>query len=355
MKRVGFFINPIAGMGGRVGLKGTDGMLEEALQRGAKPVAPHRAKEFFEFFEKMNLSERVKWYTVDDPMGFSICKSGEIVYSPKREITTRKDTINAVREFLKINCDIIVFCGGDGTARDIVSVVKKKLPILGIPSGVKMHSGVFATTPDNCARVLAEFLNGKLRVGEAEIMDVDEDAYRKGIWKVKLFDICLTPTEPEFMQGSKCVIEIDEKDILDGIAEHLKEEMEKEPKTLFILGPGSTIAYISKKIGIEKTILGIDCVFNNKIILKDVNEEDLINLLKKYKKAKIVLSPIGGQGFVLGRGNQQISEKVLRYIEPEDLIIAATPAKLSSISSLRFDIPDKEAMDKFKNKKYYSV
>ncbi|MCX8174549.1 MAG: ATP-NAD kinase family protein [Thermoplasmata archaeon] len=362
MVKIGFVLNPVAGMGGSVGLKGTDDVVEEALRRGASPVAAPRAKRFFqvlgaEYGEILRLHQP-SWFSAGDPMGSAVCAEAginpEIVYRPA-EPTTREDTLNAVREFVGRKCDLILFCGGDGTARDIVSVVGTRTPVLGIPAGVKMHSGVFATTPETCARVVADFIAGELRMKEGEIMDVDEEAYRRGIWQVKLFGIALTPSEPEFVQTSKCVIEVDENDILDGIAEHVIEEIEKEKDVLFVFGPGSTTAHVFEKLGLEKTMLGVDCVASKALVARDVSERELLDLIPKYRKVKLVLSPIGGQGFVLGRGNQQISAAVLRHIDIDDMMIIATPAKLASIPALRFDIYGGEGIDRFKERNYLPV
>lgn len=362
MLKLGFVLNPIAGMGGSVGLKGTDNVVEEALKRGAKPVAEARARKFFQTFAgehcEILKSFQLRWFVAGDPMGSELCAEvgieTETVYTPKKP-TTREDTLNTVREFVEKKCDLILFCGGDGTARDIASVVDKNIPLLGIPAGVKMHSGVFATSPETCAHVLADFIAGELRLKESEIMDVDEDAYRNGIWNVKLYATCLTPFEPEFVQTSKTMIEVGEKDILDGIADHVIEVMEEEKDALFIFGPGSTTAHVFEKLGIEKTILGVDCISNKTLVAKDVSEQDLLVLIPKYRKVKLVLSPIGGQGFVLGRGNQQISAAVLRHIDLEDLLIIATPAKLASIPALRFDIFGEGIIDRFKERKYLPV
>jgi len=361
MHRIGFLINPIAGMGGRVGLKGTDGMLKEAIERGAKPVAPVRAREFLQHFTT-NHTEHIDALfilTAGDPMGASICSQFEVAYKtsyvPVSAHTTKNDTMNAVRMFLEENCELIVFCGGDGTARDIVEVVKDRVPILGIPAGVKMYSSVFATTPESAAHVLSDFINGNVRIGNGDILDVDEEAYRQGIWNVKLYGICKTLVEPEFVQSGKTMIEVDESEILDGIAEHVIEKMDEMADALFILGPGTTVAHVASKLGIEKTLLGIDCVHAKKLIARDVAEQELLGLLGRYQRAVLVLSPIGGQGFVIGRGNQQISPEVLKRIGLENIMVIATPAKLSTIPALRFDIPEREIMDKLKVVKYFPV
>jgi len=157
------------------------------------------------------------------------------------------------------------------------------------------------------------------------------------------------------IEGVDVVVKrVDETEILDGIADHVIEEMEKEKDALFIFGPGSTTAHIFKKLGLEKTLLGVDCVAGKKLVLKDASEKDLLEAIQKFPKVKLVLSPIGGQGFVLGRGNQQISESVLKHISIDDIMIIATPAKLSSIPYLRFDIFG-EVRDRFKSIKYLPV
>ncbi|MCK4433437.1 MAG: ATP-NAD kinase family protein [Methanomicrobia archaeon] len=361
MYTLGFLINPIAGMGGKVGLKGTDNVLNEAVKRGALPVAHLRASETLKririIIEEYHRDFPVTWLTCSGEMGEDSLKehgfSCEVVYRCKK-VTVAEDTKSACRAFLKRNVDLIVFCGGDGTTRDIYKIVEDKIPILGIPSGVKMHSGVFCINPEAASEVIFLFTEGTMSICEAEIMDLDEEKYRKGEWSIKLHGIAKTLCEGTYIQSAKMMIRgPSEEEIKEEIADHITEDIEKD--TLYILGSGGTLKTIGEKLGIDKTLLGIDAVFNGTLIAKDVNEKELLSLLSKYKKAKLIVSPIGAQGFILGRGNLQLSPDVLRKIGIENIIIAATPSKLLGTPFLRVDTGDTLLDKEFAERKYLSI
>jgi predicted polyphosphate/ATP-dependent NAD kinase len=357
--RIGFLVNPIAGMGGRVGLKGTDHVFDKALSLGAQPVAPQKAEEMLqEFFTFPSQHQDILWITCGADMGKNECEhagitSLQIVYSPANTPTTADDTKAACRLLLKNNVDLLVFCGGDGTARDIFSIVGKNVPLLGIPAGVKMHSGIFGVSTTATAKILHEFIGKHLTTGDAEILDVDEERYRKGEWKVRLFGVARGVIEPTYIQVGKASYEsVSDDEIKDELADHVKDEMEKHPDWLFLFCAGSTIEYIAQKLTIEHTLLGIDAVYQKKLVGKDVNEQQILALLKRYPKAKILLSPIGAQGFILGRGNLQLSPAVIRKIGIENLIVVATPSKLVHTPLLRVDTGDK-ALDRLFTKQGY--
>lgn len=354
--RIGFVVNPIAGMGGKVGLKGTDGVYDEAVLRGAKPVAFDRAVLCFKAFHALPSSQKdIKWLTCSEDMGQKVLDETDIpnykvVYDSKKKKSQADDTIAACEEFVRQKVDLIVFCGGDGTARDVVSVVDKKTPILGIPSGVKMHSAVFGINPEAAAKMLHEFVHDHLRIGDAEIMDLDEDLYRKGVWKVRLYASAKGLVEPTYIQvGKQMFDEVSENAVRDELVEHILDEMNESKDTLFLFGSGGTIDYIAENIGFENTVLGIDAVCDKKTIRKDVNEKDLLELLKKYNNVKLIISPIGAQGFILGRGNLQLSPKVLRIIGIDNIIVISTPSKLLSTPLLRVDTGDKDLDNLFRN------
>lgn len=374
--KIGFLVNPIAGMGGRVGLKGTDGVVEEALERGAEPIAQERASEAIQRYVELikNQSaidlkriQKVEWFTCSDKMGEDILTSTgldkltdhtlTVVFElQNRDTTSAEDTKQACNKFTSEEIDLLVFCGGDGTARDIYSVLKETVPILGIPSGVKMHSGVFATHPRYAGELLVDYIKGQMDTADGEILDLDEDKYRKGEWNIRLFGVAKTPHEPTIIQRGKHMVEsASEDEIKEEIAGYIQEEMESNTDILYIIGSGSTVETISKLLGVDGTLLGIDAVFQNKLVGKDMNEQELLTKLTEYPKAKLIISPIGAQGFILGRGNLQLSPAVIRKIGIENIDIVSTPAKLAGLEALKVDTNDTELDNEFATKGYLSV
>jgi predicted polyphosphate/ATP-dependent NAD kinase len=347
MFTVGFLINPIAGMGGRVGLKGTDGaeILEKARELGAEPIAQVRAEVALKLIFEMK--PEVKWLTASGEMGEEILKKVgyknedlKVIHNAP-EPTSTKDTEKVCKIFKEKSVDLILFCAGDGTARDIYNIIKKDIPILGIPSGVKMFSSVFGVNPKACAEVFSGFIKKMYTTREAEVMDIDEDLYRSGELSAKLFGYAITPYESSLVQASKSVYSgEDEESAKVEIARYVVELMEEEKETIFILGAGSTIEAIGKELGIKKTLLGIDIVKNGQLIAKDVNEGKLLEILDKEDKAMIIVGVIGAQGFVFGRGNQQISFEVIKKVGVENIRMAATPHKMSHTPILRVDTGD---------------
>ncbi len=347
--RIGFLINPIAGMGGRVGLKGTDDMVEEAIRLGANPIAPEKAAQMLQLLRKRLDDEaqqpEFEWATCSGPMGEDALRAAgfdRIAVLHKTAVTpTARDTAQATGTFLDAGVDLILFCGGDGTARDIASVVGEAVPVLGIPSGVKMYSGVFGMTLARTAEILIGFAQGRLTAERADILDLDEEKYRQGEWAVRLFSSALTPYEATLSPVAKMLIEeASDADVKQDIASDLLEEIRAEPTTLFLLGAGSTVRSIAEALGIEKTLLGIDAVANGDVVGRDLNESGIADLLQRYQRRKLILSPIGAQGFVLGRGNLQLSPDVIRKIGGDTIVVVATPAKLARTPILRFDTGD---------------
>jgi predicted polyphosphate/ATP-dependent NAD kinase len=362
VSKIGFVVNPIAGMGGKVGLKGTDGVLNQAIKLGAKPIAYIKANETIkEFILNNSKKDEIKWLACNGEMGGEVLSTSglrniEIVYSPSKEKTSSDDTKNACKIFLEKNVDLILFCGGDGTARDVFNVVKNKIPILGIPSGVKMHSAVFGVNTIAAGKMLNEFVNNRLTIGDAEIMDLDEEKYRKGEWNIKLYGIAKGIVEPTYIQVGKSTFEsISDNEIKDELYEHILDEIEKDNDNLFLFGSGGTIDYIAEKIRIKNTLLGIDAVYNKKTIGSDLNEQAILILLEKYQNVKLILSPIGAQGFILGRGNLQLSPKVIKKIGIDNIIVISTPSKLASTPVIRVDTGDKKLDKMFAEKEFIMV
>jgi predicted polyphosphate/ATP-dependent NAD kinase len=343
MKTLGLIVNPVAGMGGAVGLKGTDGkaILRKAVSLGAKPVAPIRAEQFLTYLKPA--SNKIRLITAAGTMGENeALKAGfecETIWEAKRE-TSSRDTKAAAENMMDSKVDLLIFCGGDGTARDMMDIVNIKIPVLGLPTGVKMHSAVFACNPESAVNITMQFLLGGLPLKEAEVMDVDEEAYRQGRLSAKIYGYMLIPYEPEFVQGAKLASPETENELRNqaAIAVYVIDKV-LEPDVTFILGPGTTTRTITDLLNEKKTLLGVDLLCNKKIVARDVNESKILNLIKG-KCAKIIVTPIGGQGFVFGRGNQQISPTVIRQVGLDNLVIIATKGKLRSLGKLRVDTGD---------------
>jgi predicted polyphosphate/ATP-dependent NAD kinase len=362
ISKIGFLVNPIAGMGGKVGLKGTDRVSDKAKRLGAKPVAPDKALETLEeFISSYSQSDEIEWFTCSDVMGYDElidagAKKITVVYNYNKNKTNSDDTKEACKKLLEKNIELILFCGGDGTARDIYSIIGDKIPMLGIPSGVKMHSAVFGVNTSASAKMLHEFVNKHLTIGDAEIMDLDEELYRKGEWNIKLFGIAKGIVEPTYVQVGKSVFEsVTDDAVKDELAEHIEDELKENPGFLYLFGPGGTIDYISKNLGLENTLLGIDAYYNGKIIESDLNEKKILKLLDKYPKAKVILSPIGAQGFILGRGNLQLSPQVIRRIGIDNILVISTPSKLAATPVIRIDTGDKNLDKMFFEKEFIMV
>ncbi len=342
--RLGLIVNPIAGMGGAVGLKGTDGeeILRRAIELGAKPVAPGRAKEFLRALEPMRAKvELLAGAGLMGELEAIECSYKPVVLGERKERTTAEDTKRIARQMLERGVDLLVFCGGDGTARDVLDAVGQEVPVLGVPTGVKMHSAVFAVNPRAAARVAMGFLSGELPVREAEVMDVDEEAYRSGRLSARLYGYVLTPYEPSLVQSTKIASSTapDEEANKEAIARQVIEDM--EPGVIYIVGPGTTTRPILELLGLEKTLLGVDVICDRRLLARDANEAKILELIKG-RRAKIIVTPIGGQGFIFGRGSQQISPRVIRAVGRENIIVVATKAKLRGLRALRVDTGDPE-------------
>lgn len=341
---IGFLINPIAGLGGAVGLKGTDGQVEEARARGALPRAPGRAMEAVALLSELS----VRFISCSGAMGEEVLRNAgvrsyEVVYRESSGMTCADDTIAACRIFFERKVDLVLFCGGDGTARDVYSVMGDAIPILGIPAGVKMYSAVFAVTPTAAARIVMSGCKegGHFLIRDAEVVDVDEEAYRGGELNTHLFGIAKSPYVQGLTQSTKQVFESqDEERAKIDIARFISEVMEGTPDIIYILGPGSTTAAIAGELDLKKTLLGFDAVKGGELVAADLNEQALLALLKERKQARLVISIIGAQGALLGRGTQQVSPHVIRMIGIENIIVVATPQKLSETPVVFVDTGD---------------
>ena len=330
-----------------MGLKGSDGQetFRRAIELGAVPSSPKRTIEALKHISTvMSLIEVI---TYPHEMGEDEAKEAgydpTVIGSIESGKTSRDDTKNAAKQMLDLAVNLVLFAGGDGTARDVCEVVDCKVPVLGIPSGVKIHSAAFAVNPEKAGILAAQFLKEDLPLREVEVMDIDESAFREGRVSARLYGYLQIPYERNLVQDAKVGSSYAEDDEYQKkvIAAFIVEKMNDD--NLYVLGPGSTVKPIADELGIDKTLLGVDVVEKHKLISRDVNEKQLLELVEG-KTTKIVVTPIGGQGYVFGRGNQQISPEVIKKVGRTNIVIVATKNKLNSLAGkpLLVDTGDEE-------------
>ncbi|VUT24118.1 MAG: ATP-NAD kinase [Candidatus Methanolliviera sp. GoM_asphalt] len=352
MKKIGFLVNPIAGMGGAVGLKGTDGdAFVKAVNLGARPIASERAKRALQDLHLRLRDDDLLMLTCSDRMGEDVLKETGLLYNIVYDIhgkTSAADTREACKRFLASDVDLVLFCGGDGTARDVYSVIRTDIPMLGIPAGVKMYSGVFAIDPVAVCDLLEDLFSHqkdsdlerpRIKIRDAEVIDIDENAYRDGTLKMEVFGYAKTPYKPTLVQGRKFVFYGEDEEVSKKAIGRFASEFMRDG-SLYILGAGTTTKVVADALNLKKTLLGVDVIKDGRLIKSDTNENDLLNILKDEKSKKIIVSPIGAQGFIFGRGNQQISSKVIRKVGIENVIVIATPYKLEQTPHLFVDTGD---------------
>jgi predicted polyphosphate/ATP-dependent NAD kinase len=320
-------------MGGRVGLKGTDGFeaLERARKLGAVPRASKRAEEALK--ELLVISNHIKILTYPGDMGENEAKKlkfyTEVVGHTAGNETTSKDTQQAAEKMMELNADLIFFAGGDGTARDIYCAISDKLPAIGIPAGVKIHSSVYAQNPRKAGEIAVMYLTGKIKaLQEAEVMDIDEEVFRQGVVVAKLYGYLMIPYEKNRIQNVKAASPASDQYYQQAIAHDVIDNMER--KTIYLIGPGTTTRQIMLDLGLEYSLLGVDVLQNRKLLAKDVAEDDILKLILG-KKSKLVVTPIGGQGYIFGRGNQPLSPEVIKEVGIQNIIVVATQTKVNSL------------------------
>lgn len=333
MFRLGIVINPFAGIGGAVGLKGSDGeeIVKQALARGAQQKAGQRASEALSQLQPY--ADAVDIYCYSGAMGEDVVLAAGLtanVIGESAQPSSATDTMNAARALQQLGMDLIVFAGGDGTARNMFQALGDQVPVLGIPAGVKMHSGVYAVSPQAAGELLVRLVCGGLvDIGLAEVRDIDEDAFRQGRVSTRFYGELLVPREGQFLQQVKSSGREVEELVVHDIGADIVEAMEDD--RLYLIGPGSTPSGVMGELGLDNTLLGVDAIFNQQSVGKDLNEQQLLDLLEKYPQASIVVTAIGGQGHVFGRGNQQFSADVIRRVGSDNIVIVATKTKITAL------------------------
>lgn len=351
--RLAVVVNPDAGLGGKLGFKGSDGRAAEARAAGAQDRAGPRMRICLEKLSEL-AREPIEIVSWDGRMGGDWIP-GEYTSTGKTPDTT---DATSTSQFIKAHSpDLFLYAGGDGTTRDIVEALgDREIPLVGVPGGVKMHSGCFATTPKAAAEVVWSFFTGDLMVARTEVMDLDEEVYRKGEWKVRMYGEAFTPASPRWMQGAKEQVQREsEEETLEAMSSHIANLVEENPDLMLVWGSGGTLRQMCKQIGHESTLLGIDIQHVGKMY-NDLNESGLLEIITQHQgEIKLLLSPMGGQGFLIGRGNLQLSPDVLRAIGTENILGIATPAKLLGLNELRIDTGDEELDAEIRGKKYLKV
>lgn len=329
--KAGLVLNPLAGVGGPAALKGSDGVADEALKRGSVSKVGDRVRSVLTAIDL----DKFEWFTVAGDMGGDLLAELDtpchVVHTPADELTTPADTRAAVSAMAMKHIDLLLFAGGDGTARDVCDACNSIPAVVGIPCGVKMHSGVFTSSPRAAAALLRQLTVGKpLSLIEAEVRDIDEASFRQGIVKTKFHGEMPVPDDLQFMQQTKVGgKEVDELVLQDIAADYL-ESMDAE--TLYIMGSGSTVAGLLAAMELPATLLGIDVVQGQQLVASDVTEKQLLALLQDAEAARIVVTAIGAQGHIFGRGNQQLSPSVIRKVGLENIDIVATKSKIASLN-----------------------
>jgi len=347
--RVGLIVNPLAGIGGRVGLKGSDGtaIVERALALGAVPAAGARAAETLSHLR--DLASVLDLGTYPAEMGAEIARETGFESAVVDSLggtgsggrTTGEDTRRAALDLREWGAELIVFAGGDGTARDLTTSIAATVPVIGIPAGVKIHSGVFAVSPRHAADVIGEFLAGRARLEEREVLDIDEDLFRAGIVAPRLYGYLTVPCVRDLVQRAKSASRSDPS-TARGVAFGVLGEMERDRDAYFILGPGSTVKAVGDELQVDKTLLGVDLYHDGRLIGTDLNESQLLAAIEG-RHAKIVVTVIGGQGYIFGRGNQQLSPQVIQAVGRDNIMVIATLDKLHALGGpLRVDTGDPE-------------
>ncbi|RDV24620.1 ATP-NAD kinase [Alteromonas aestuariivivens] len=346
--RLGVLVNPFAGIGGALALKGSDGaeIREQALALGAKPQANARMGKALS--RLVDAAAEFEIFTVAADMGQSICEAlglpCQVVYTPANVQTESSDTEAAVRCLIEAGADLILFAGGDGTARNVCHVVQDRVPVLGVPAGCKIHSGVYTVTPSAAGEVVLKMLSGELvSEYEAEVRDIDEQAFRQGRVVARHYGEMRVPHDLTYVQSVKMGGQESEELVLADICDHVTELMDEMPDTLFVMGSGSTVASVMQELGLENTLLGVDVIRQGQLLAKDVTAEQLLQITDGHD-VRLVVTVIGGQGHVFGRGNQQLSAAFLKRLGKDRILVLATKQKLQQLGGrpLRLDTGDSE-------------
>lgn len=332
---VGLIVNPVAGLGGRLAQKGSDAadIRDLAMRAGIESLALKRAEQavtrLLEGLDPETVTIRILAGANDlgsNALGTKIAHESIASTAIHPGNSSSEDTKSIAHNMADAGVDLLLFAGGDGTARDILDAIGTNITVLGIPAGVKIYSGVFGLTPVETGALAAGWLaDANRRSDEREVVDIDEDQLRRGLATPSLYGTLRVPLDNRRLQPRKSGSPASDANAARSLGLAFSATM--IPNRHYVLGPGSTTMAIGEALNMELTRLGVDVVYNGQLVAEDV-DADTLEALIPAEGATIVVTPLGQQGFVIGRGNQQIDYRVLQRSE---LKIVATPSKMISL------------------------
>lgn len=333
--KLGLIVNPMAGLGGSIALKGSDTLTSrsQAEAMGATPKATERTVQALSVLA--DLKSDIQIITYPQEMGeHAAIQAGfppQLIGQIDSGATQADDTISAARALKEYGVDLLLFAGGDGTARNMCEAVGTQLPVLGVPAGVKIHSGVYAVTPKAAGEVVAMLVKGELvSLVEQDVRDIDEALFQKGQVSTQHYGELLVPQEHRYVQQVKASgVEVEEL-VLDDIAADFVDRMDDD--TRYIMGSGSTVAAVMAHLGLKNTLLGVDVIQAGELMASDCTANELLDLTQDATPTKIVITVIGGQGHIIGRGNQQLSPALLKRVGKDQVMVLAAKSKLTALA-----------------------
>lgn len=341
---LGVLVNPFAGLGGAVALKGSDGHAtrEEALRRGAAPMAGARMSRALKGLTDRSGDFRI--LTWGGEMGEYSCREAGLdarVIGASPSPSEPEHSRQAARALLEAGAQLLLFAGGDGTARDLVDAVGQSIPVLGVPAGCKMHSAVYAVNPEAAGRLLADLVSGGLvALDEAQVRDIDEEAFRRGRVQARHYGDLNVPAEGRYLQqvksGGKEVEDLVITEIAASVIDNLEDHV------CYLVGSGSTVAMVMEQLGLPNTLLGVDIIRGGELLAADVGAERILEVIGE-RPAQALVTVIGGQGHLFGRGNQQFSPAVIRRLGKSNIHILASRTKLATLQGRPFLVDTGEA------------
>lgn len=236
----------------------------------------------------LSIKDEIELLTYHGEMGENVAiKCGfesKVIGKPANARTTPEDIKRATKEMVEQGVDLIFFVVGDGAARDIYDAIDLNAVVVGVLAGVKIYSGVFASSPEAAGEFTAIYLKGEIKdTIEQKVMDIDEEKFRQGIFSVRLYGYLRLPFDKRYIVGGKSPTSINERLNQEAIAVEVIENM--EDNCYYIMGPGKTTKMILKKLNLDYSLLGVDIIYNGELVGKDLNEKQILKN-NRWKESK---------------------------------------------------------------------